>query len=132
MRRLENWRTTLAAFITQHRAAPFDWGGADCCLRAADMVHAMTGHDFAAPLRGYASRFGALRKLKRAGFDSVEAFVAAQLMPARHPGEGDLVLVRETPLDCLMIADGRGSAWHQGPAGLRLVKIPDGALFWSV
>jgi hypothetical protein len=122
----------LAAFVRQHRARPFDWGGADCCLSTADGVAAFTGQDFAAPLRGYCSRFGAMRALLRRGHRSVVDYLDATLPRATRARAGDVVALPDPPLDALMIADGRGCAWGQDAHGLVRVAIPATALVWSV
>jgi hypothetical protein len=92
----------------------------------------MTDRDFAAPLRGYSTRFGALRALVRLGHADVRGFIAERLMRAPRARCGDLVLLPNKPLDALMIADGRGAAWGQDQDGLTRHAIPPGATFWSV
>ena len=52
MPRLPDWPERLAAFIEARRHAPFAWGANDCVTFVFDAVHAMTGHDALAPLRG--------------------------------------------------------------------------------
>lgn len=131
-KRLPNWRQRLAAFVAANRIRPFDWGSADCCLSAADAVLAFTGHDYAAPLRGYRSRFGAARALLRAGHRSVASYLDSILPRTSRPRAGDFVAIPMAPLDAVGIADGRGGMWGQSEHGLTREPIPPGALFWSV
>lgn len=57
MNRLTDWQSKLAAVIKQKQRDSFEWGRNDCCLFAADCIHAMTGIDPAEPYRGkYSSR----------------------------------------------------------------------------
>lgn len=93
----------------------------------------MTGRDFAAPLRGYSTRFGALRRLRRAGFERVfDVPDAAGFAVAARARAGDLVGQPAWPLDALMIAHNPAQAWGQAECGLVLVPIPAGAIIWSV
>ncbi|MGL5116503.1 MAG: DUF6950 family protein [Beijerinckiaceae bacterium] len=133
MTRHEDWRARLASLVAARRAQAFVWGEADCCLWASDAVAAMTGRDIAAPLRGYSTRFGALRALRRAGFERVfDVPDAAGLAVCARARAGDLVGVPAWPLDALMIADGALAAWGQDERGLVRAPIPDGAIIWSV
>lgn len=130
--RRADWRARLCDLIHERRTTPFVWGGSDCCLWAADAALAMTGHDFAAPLRGYGSQFGALRALVRLGYASVSDFLASILPQAPRARCGDVVLLSAARLDALMIADGRGAVWGQDAAGLVRLATPPAATFWSV
>ena len=133
MYRISDWRIRLAALIVERRRQPFVWGTSDCCLLAADGVRAMTGFDFAGAMRGYTTRFGALRSLKRAGFDRVfDAVDAAGLPVAGRARTGDVIGIPAWPLDALMIADGSGAAWGQEEGGLVRLPIPSCAIIWSV
>jgi hypothetical protein len=133
MARLPDWRTRLARGIGERRNAPFDWGAVDCGLVSADLVKAMTGEDPAAPLRGYRTRFGALRALKRAGANSIVDYLDARFERTQRPRAGDFVAFQcDDPLASVMIADGRGGAWGQIATGLVRTAIPPGALYWSV
>lgn len=68
MSRDHRWPELLTQFIEQRRRVPFAWGQNDCCLFAADWVHACTGHDPAQGLRGkYSTALGAARLLATHG-----------------------------------------------------------------
>lgn len=109
-------------------------GRADCCLAIADAVERMTGHDFAAPLRGYTNRFGAIRALLRNGHRSVASYLDAKLPRTARPRAGDVVALvgADGPLDPLLIADGRGGAWGQDEDGFKRFPLPANILAWSV
>lgn len=130
--RRDDWRERLATLLDERRRYGFAFGRFDCCLWAADAVEAMTGVDFIADYRGYATPEGAMRRLKRAGVASVFAFVDARFPRAMRARQGDLVGVPAAPLDALMIADGPASAWGQDETGLVRLAIPPGAIIWSV
>lgn len=134
MQRLPNWRGRLAAFLAARRRLGFSWAeGRDCCLLCADAIVAIASEDLAAPLRGYATRFGAARALVRLGCGSVVDFLDARLPRIARPRCGDLVLMKaEAPLDFVAIADRGGHAWGQGPDGLVRWPIPAGAIAWAV
>lgn len=97
VKRRPDWPERLAALITERRAQPFVWGVHDCCLFAADVVKAMTGHDPAAPYRGtYSTQEGAAKVLANAGgvFALVDATLGhGQRIPVRLAKRGDLVFV---------------------------------------
>ena len=132
MQRRADWRERLAAFFTARRGDAFDWGARDCCLSVADAVLSMTGRDFAAPLRGYRSKRGALKALLRAGHRSVADYLDTILPRTTRPRCGDVVALNDPPLNTLMLADRNGTAWGQDEYGLMHVAIPPGAQFWAV
>ncbi len=66
--RLADWPVRLQRLICARLTQPFAWGSNDCFLFAADVLHAITGHDAAADLRGrYASEREARRLLRELG-----------------------------------------------------------------
>ncbi|GFD85102.1 DUF6950 family protein [Alteromonas sp. KUL150] len=74
MIRHTDWTVRLTDFVKSKKHTPFEWGVNDCCLFVADMALAITGVDPAATFRGkYKSELGAMKQLKKQGFDSVEA-----------------------------------------------------------
>lgn len=131
-RRLPDWRERLAAFIARRRTQPFVWGASDCCLLAADAALAITGHDYAAPLRGYDSAFGAARRLLELGHRDVASYLDTILPRAARPLAGDVVFIAAAPVGALLVFDRVGGAWGQDAEGLRRFRIPRSARFWSV
>jgi hypothetical protein len=86
MKRLPGWRGRLDAVLTDARK-PFAWFQHDCCMGlVVPAVQALTGEDIGAPFRDrpYTSALGALKAIKDAGFDDLEA-LAASHFPEGHP-----------------------------------------------
>ncbi len=77
--RLYDWRSRLAAETVRQAREPFAWGEHDCAIGfGAGVVKALTGVDVAAPYRGhYRTPTGAMRLLRKAGFQSLGDFVAS-------------------------------------------------------
>lgn len=99
MRRGDNWRERLNAFLQEAATTPFVWGRRDCVLFAADAVLVMTGEDPAAEIRGrYETAIGAARITRKiSGGPWIGTGVAArfaEIAPA-FAGDGDLAMVRE-------------------------------------
>ncbi|AYV14321.1 hypothetical protein L2728_11270 [Shewanella chilikensis] len=92
---------TLAEFVSQHRATPFLWGKHDCCLLAANWLKANGRGDLAASFRGtYSSELGAMRAIRRAGFDSLSELLISLLGQPTPPlslTRGAVVLL-DTPM----------------------------------
>ncbi len=53
--RFEDWPRRLEAVLAEAEADRFEWGRNDCGLLAARAIHAMTGVDIAADLKGYST-----------------------------------------------------------------------------
>lgn len=92
--RLPTWRADLTAFIEESRNKPLAvWGESDCALWASLAYEVVTGFDPAHGLRGkYKTAAGALKALKKAGFDTPEAIAEARIGPRKPaamalPGE---------------------------------------------
>lgn len=94
--RLRDWRKRLDLYLDSIEGTPFQWGAMDCGLFAAGAIHAMTGVDLAADVRGkYKDEAGAEATVKAAGFDDFISLVASRV-PAGRLGDaviGDLVTV---------------------------------------
>lgn len=90
--RKENWPHHLEGVIGLYRGSRFAWGVSDCGTFFADCVMLMTGFDPIADVRGYRNEREALRRLKAAGFDTVEALVGNRFAPIAPSmaGRGDL------------------------------------------
>lgn len=133
MKRFPDWPQRLSRAIEAKRAEPHAWGQNDCALCAADLVAAMTGHDFGAPFRGrYSDEAGAWAILDSLGHADL-ASLADSVLP-RGEGRvarGDLVLQPHPEGAFLAIAWG-GGVVGPGPHGLgKVTRAPD-AIFWRV
>lgn len=93
MTRRRDWVERLVAALDRISGESFSLGRSDCFTLAMDVVEALTGSDPWSSERGrYRTMPGAARRLRAAGFASMEAFVAS-LGPAVHPasaGRGDI------------------------------------------
>lgn len=91
--RIDGWDDRLLAVIERHGAAAYAPGVMDCFMLAMDAAEALTG---ARPYRPrYRTDAGALRALKRAGFDTLREAVAAiwPERPAGHWQRGDVAVL---------------------------------------
>lgn len=79
--RNEDWPHRLEGVVGLYRGARFAWGVTDCGTFFADCVMLSTGWDPIADIRGYHDERSALKRLKAAGFDTVEALVASRFPP---------------------------------------------------
>lgn len=134
MRRLPDWPARLDAAIEAARARPFAWGSMDCCLFAADVVHALTGEDHAAAFRGrYASRREAVALLATLG--GLEAVLTSVLGPrlaqARQAQRGDVVLTRTPGGPAVGVCCGARAAFA-APTGLTFLPPSAWASAWRV
>lgn len=112
--------TALSRYIDDSRLRRFQWGVFDCASFAAGAVNALVGVDYFAPMSGYASEFGAAKKLSQAGYYSIEEYVdslfnASTIYGARN---GDLVLC----------GTGLGVVW----GGVALAPGDDGLLVYPI
>lgn len=108
MDRLPDWERRLADFLDMCAGIPFAWGAHDCCTFAAGAVRAQTGEDFYRPFAGrYSTASGAMKALRRRGFESLEGpFTQALGEPV-----GPLLCQRGD-----IVSDGErvGVMWHGG------------------
>jgi hypothetical protein len=129
--RFPDWEDRLSAWLEACAGVPFEYGRHDCCLFAAGAVQAMTGADFGKPFRGkYKTEAGALKALKRRGFDSIEGpFTQALGAPVAvlMAGRGDIV--SNGANIGVMWA---GAALFVGESGLETVPVAELQRAWSV
>lgn len=130
-----DWQTALAKFIQECRKRPFEWGEFDCCLFAADAVHLMTGHDYAADFRGhYTTKIGAARALKNYGAGTIEATLEQQLGPYKTGigyKRGDVCLVETDLGDAAGVFFG-GAVWTTSEKGLTALPATEIKKYWSI
>lgn len=81
--RKHSWVEDLHGSLGEWAATPFEWGEHDCALAVCNHIHAMTGVDVAAEIRGkYSSEAGAEAMLHSLGGASLEAVV--EQLAAKH------------------------------------------------
>lgn len=98
LKRVPRWRAAFDVACDRMRLEPFAWGVNDCAVGlACNMVLALTGVDVGAAYRGrYTTRVGALRVLRREGFETLGDLTASLLPEWPHPSMariGDIVTV---------------------------------------
>lgn len=94
--RVDHWPMALSEVAAQAEArrAPFAYGTWDCCLWAAEAVQAITGVDYMAALRGYASKEEADALLsEHGGLESlVTEVLGAESQHISRAMRGDVVI----------------------------------------
>lgn len=135
--RRPDWPERMLAEIEAAATRPFSWGGHDCTLFAADVVRAMTDHDYAAAARGrYKSRRGALRLLKPyGGLEGLVDSLGLVERPLAFAQRGDVVLADATtdPAEgpSLGIYDG-AVALFAAPVGLARLPLHACRRAWRI
>ena len=131
--RLPTWQTRFALLCIERQRRPFEWGAHDCCLWAADAVHAITGQDFAEGLRGtYATAAEAARMLAQAG--GVRALSTHALGEPVGPlmaAVGDVVLFEQDGRELLAVCNG-GTALAVAGQGLEPLPMSAALAVWKV
>lgn len=110
LERLPDARQRLDAYLDSLKNVHFDWAGIHCATFGADVVKALTGHDFAEGHRGaYGNCEDAMAYLSGLGFDNVGDY-AAFYLPEIHPAQmeyGDLCIVPDPNYGpCLAMSGG--------------------------
>lgn len=120
--------------IRENMSQPFVWGVSDCSF-VFDCICEMTGFDPIADIRGYTTEAGAMKALKRAGYDTVLALIEDnfdEISPAlaRRGDIGYPALIAH-PLMSPAVIDG-SSAFSKHPKGP--IVIPRSAIVraWAV
>lgn len=127
--------SALGEFISANTQTPFEWGTFDCCLAAANAIHAMTGKDFAESFRGhYKTKQGAALALKRYGHGTIKDTlnsIFGPFKPRLKIGRGDIALVQTEQGDALGICYG-GQIWCAAETGLQPLPTRLVLCCWSV
>ena len=120
--RLPDWQARLGALLETRSRKPFEWGLHDCCLFAADAVHATVGVDPAADLRTYSDAKGAAKVLQTlGGVAKIGDDHLGAVQPVLMARVGDTGLVQIDGRDCLAVCN--GDTWL-GPGEDGLVALP--------
>ncbi len=126
--RVERWPTLMREVIEEHRDQEFAWGKSDCSM-FADIVKVMTGIDPLENIRGYSTPEGAIKRLKKEGYESVLQLVEDKFKEIHSSlaGRGDLGYPDEigSSLMSPAVIDGVNS-FSKGPEGF--VVMPKGVL----
>lgn len=88
--RLENWESKLFAYL--EAIGPFEWGKNDCCLFVSNAIELMRGDDVLKDYRGYKTKLGANKILKKAhGLEGLWTKILGEPINAKSLRRGDVV-----------------------------------------
>ena len=128
MKKLDDWRQRLRAYLAAQSDVPFSWSDADCGAFAGGAVEAMTGENPHAKVAGkYKTMKGALRALKRAGHEDHVAYAASVLSEIENPlfaQFGDIAVVNSPEGPALGVVVG-AHIEVRAPHGRGLVPLTD-------
>lgn len=133
-RRLPDAADRLQYLLLARHDQPFAWGWRDCAMFAADAVHAVTGRDPAADLRGsYFSARQAVRTIRQHG--GLQGLADARLGPriaALDAVDGDVALLPKGPTSegGSLVVVFRHALVGQGERGLVVARKADAVAFW--
>jgi len=125
-RRLPTADAALQHLLRSRTDVPFRWGESDCALWAADAVHAVTGTDFAAAMRGRYSTAAQARSLLRP-LGGLHGLLASTLRPAPALdllADGDVALTQPDGLHRVGALAVRVRGWVIGQGADGLVMVP--------
>ena len=130
--RTHDWPEALADYVDQRRGMPHQWGSNDCCRFVAGAVHAMTGRDPMADVRGIKTARAAARVLRRAPLRELVTQRLGEPLPSPLLAQrGDVVLVQQGNEHLLAVC--LGEAWAApGVAGLEAGDMQHAVLAWAV
>jgi hypothetical protein len=131
--RRTDWPLMLDDFIARRLREPFVWGRHDCALFAADAVLAITGHDFAAGMRGKSAK-AALRFLRvSGGLDEIVCDALGPMCGATQVRIGDVVMAQAGKGRLgLAVVLGERLAVAPGPTGLMAIPLSAALCGWTV
>lgn len=125
----------MRAVMAKHLSDPFEWGGSDCSF-VFDVIEAVTGFDAIADMRGYLTEAGALRAIRRAGFETVQEIVEASFceIPPGLAIRGDIgyPAVVAHPLMSPALIDGSNAFSKQPHRGVIVIERAFIARAWAV
>lgn len=131
--RLKHWPSALAEAVESARTSTFAWGTLDCCLWAADVVHAITGIDPAATWRGtYSTEAEALALLDSLGGLAAVATLAGPEIEPDAAALGDVGLLVGDWGQALGVCAGRDGWWAITSTGLVLHPHRTATRAWGV
>lgn len=134
MRRQDDWKPRLRAYLAVQADTPFAYGDADCGAFAGGAVAAMTGTNPHAAVAGkYKTMKGALRALKRRGFADHIAYAASVLteIDPLFAAFGDIAVVASPEGPALGVVVG-AHIEVRAPAGRAVVPLTDAVCAFRV
>jgi len=139
MIRCEHWERKMYEIIEDKKYQTFQWGTSDCLLFTADVVHALTGEDFAKDIRGkYDTLESAYQMLKEfSGGGVIEAIEKLAVdrngleVPVPRAQRGDVVIIETLLGDTLAVCIGE-KVITVGPSGLVQLPLLDAKRAWKI
>lgn len=134
--RVPGWEEILANKAAEAQLLPFEWGKLDCALFVANAVQAITGKDYAEPLRGkYDDAHGAQEALRSVGAENLEQFLDEctdlERVPVNFAQRGDVLVAEIAGRQALGIRLSRGAAF-KAPEGLTIKNASECLAAWRV
>jgi len=74
--RADDWAVHLAGVVEHHNQLAFQYGVSDCGILVFDAIKAVLGEDVLSRYRGYKTKTGAGRVLRKAGFENIGELLA--------------------------------------------------------
>ena len=127
MKRLDDWKPRLRAFLAEQGDKQFQFGQQDCGALAGGAIEAMTGENPHAKVAGkYKTMAGALRALKRLGHEDHIAYAASLLgeIDPLYAQFGDIAVVQGDDGPALGVVVG-AHIEVRTPAGRGVVPLTD-------
>jgi hypothetical protein len=132
--RKQDWQLAFEKCVAENYHTPFEWGTHDCCLWAANLVLAITGHDVAVDFRGkYSTAKEALEILEAGG--GVAALwtkhLGAEPVPPLFASVGDVVLADLNGQETMAVCNG-DTLLATGTTGLCALPMSAAIKSWRV
>lgn len=136
MSRVLGWPQRLHAYVTHHIRLPFKWGEHDCCTFCSGAVAEVIGErPFAEMLGGYSTRLGAIRRVRKLGYDNVLQILDERFerIDPRMAQRGDIVCLRdeEEVIPVLAVCMGMHAA-ALSENGQTFVPMRDAEIAWRI
>jgi hypothetical protein len=132
--RAAGWAEALVEAIESRKSTPFAWGSHDCCLFAADVALAITGVDYAHPVRGYSTREQAEEIIR--GYSGMQAMVTALVgsgpVPVGLARRGDMVLAKFGASESVGILIGAQCAFAELRRGIAYHPMSVATCAWRI
>lgn len=121
------WEKNLIAFVNANLGSAFVWGKNDCTSFTRDCIRAMCGH-FDGPKITYKTHAGALRFIKRTGFDPEKWLLENTICEYVKPNYyqvGDIAIIDRDGFKCCHIILGSNTACVWPDNGVALGKTKE-------
>ena len=132
--RNQDWQLAFEKCVAENYHTRFEWGTHDCCLWAANLVLAITGHDVAADFRGkYSTAKGAAEIL--AANDGMTALwtklLDTEAVSPLFASIGDVVLAEVDGQETMTVCNG-DTLLATGTTGLCTLPISSALKAWKI